>query len=152
MDERAEEVQTEQPVVLRHRVRWGECDPAGVVYTPRFSEYVVAAVDYFYECLLGEPLQEKLRDLDLGLPAKALSFEFKRSLRPDQRFDMSVRVGEIRNRTFDLCVGAIDLEGNELFVATFTPICVRQGVRVGRPIPPPLKDLLTIYRDNCRAV
>ena len=23
------------PVIVRRRVKWGECDPAGVVYTPR---------------------------------------------------------------------------------------------------------------------
>ncbi len=35
-----EAVLADTPFVVRRRVKWGECDPAGVVYTPSFSEYV----------------------------------------------------------------------------------------------------------------
>ena len=35
------------PVVVRRRVKFGECDPAGVVYTPIFSEYTLSTYQWF---------------------------------------------------------------------------------------------------------
>lgn len=148
MNDIARFTRTGLPVSVRHRVGWGECDPAGVVYTPRFAEYVVLATEHFYEYLLDGSLQEKLRELDIGLPAKALSFEFKRSLWPDQQFDMTVRVGDIRDRTFDLQVVGTELGGKEVFVALFSPICIRSEVREACTIPPALKSLLMAYRST----
>lgn len=139
------------PMTVRRRVKWGECDPAGVVYTPRFAEYVTNTFHLFLEQLLGDPLQQKLRELDIGTPAKAMSIEFKRSLWPDQVFDMTVRVSAIRNRTFDLAMQATDLERNDLFAASFTAICVGYDVREAKPVPDLLREKLEKYRDNCGA-
>ena len=43
-----EYIVSELPLVVRRRVKWGECDPAGVVYTVSFSEYVISAAELFY--------------------------------------------------------------------------------------------------------
>ena len=36
-----------QPVIVHRRILWGDCDPAGVVYTPRFGDYFTSARDWF---------------------------------------------------------------------------------------------------------
>lgn len=41
------------PCAIRRRVKSGECDPAGVVYTAAFSEYVISAAELFYGALFG---------------------------------------------------------------------------------------------------
>lgn len=151
MTEIYEQLTERLPVTVRRRVRWGDCDPAGVVYTPRFAEYVVAAFHTFLEVLLGAPLSRQLATLDLGTPAKALSFEFKRSLWPDQEFITTARVADIRNRTFDLLFDARDTDGQEVFLARFTAICVYTGRREARPIPAQLREKLEAYRDHCPA-
>jgi len=33
------------PLVIRRRVKFGDCDPAGVVYTVTFGEYVISAAE-----------------------------------------------------------------------------------------------------------
>jgi acyl-CoA thioester hydrolase len=128
-------------------VKWGDCDPAGVVYTPRFSDYVVETFLTFSERLIGSPLQERLQALDLGLPAKAMSMVFKRSLWPDEVFEIEVTVRAIRTRTFDLSFSARTLEGQAVFDATMSPICVRPGTRESCPIPDPLLDRLQAQRE-----
>jgi acyl-CoA thioester hydrolase len=35
------------PFTVRRRVKWGECDPAKVVYTVTFSEYVISVAELF---------------------------------------------------------------------------------------------------------
>ena len=149
---RSEELLSSLPVKIRRRVKWGDCDPAGVVYTPRFSDYVVESCLMFTELMIGTPLRQKLLELDVDLPAKAISMEFKAGLSPEQLFDMTVTVGEIRTRTFDLHVRATTVEGSSLFDAKFSPICVRSSVRIGRSIPESLRRGLESYRDRCAAI
>src|SRR5439155_20898499 len=38
------------PVVIRRRVKWGDCDPAGVVYTVTFGEYVIPRLSSSMAC------------------------------------------------------------------------------------------------------
>src|SRR5206468_8735559 len=77
-----------------------DLDPAGVVYTPRFGDYVVEAAHDFMACMIGTPLQAQLAALDFGTPAKSLQFVFHRSLYPDDEFRSEERrVGkECRSR------------------------------------------------------
>jgi len=144
------EVITAVPFTIRRRVNWGECDPAGVVYTPRFSDFVVEAYLSFSAHLFGSPLHERLRELDLGLPAKAMSMEFKQSLWPDQIFDIAVEVGGLRTRTFDLLFRATTPEGVRIFDAQFSPICVHHATRESRTIPADLRQRLESYRESTR--
>ena len=37
---------SERPLTVRRRVRWGECDPAGVVYTATFADYAISAAAF----------------------------------------------------------------------------------------------------------
>lgn len=151
MSESYEELTQRLPVTIRRRVKWGDCDPAGVVYTPRFAEYVVDGFHTFLEVLLEGPLSKQLGALDLGTPAKALSFDFKRSLWPEQEFITTVRVADIRTRTFDLQFEMQDTVGRILLLAQFTAICVYATRRESRPIPAEVRARLEIYRERCGA-
>lgn len=42
------------PFVVRRTVKWSECDPAGVVYTGSFAEYVLSAADLHFGRYRGE--------------------------------------------------------------------------------------------------
>jgi acyl-CoA thioester hydrolase len=147
----AEEQRVDYPVTLRRRVAWGECDPAGVVYTPVFSEYAVSAFQAFLACVLGEPLQEQLRKMDLRTPVRALSFDFQRSLYPDQWFDLAVWLCEIRGTTFAVQVVATDVEGRIVMTADLTAICTHHAERKSRAVPPEFRERLEGYRRRCAA-
>lgn len=137
------------PVVVRRRVKWGECDPAGVVYTPRFADFVAEAFHLFLGAILEGSLQHRFRELDVGTPARALTFDFRRSLWPDQVFDMTIRVSEFKTRTFTLEIRAHDTQPGDIFVATLTAICVHYSRRESRPIPEELLSRLSAYRVAC---
>lgn len=140
--------QSEGVFSVRRRIRWGECDPAGVVYTPRFGDYVVEAYHDFLEQLIGAPLQKALIDHDLGTPAKELRILFQHSVWPDQVIDLQVRVKDVRRRSFDIAIDAFDEEGRTVFTATLGLVCVHHDVRQSREIPPSLRELLCAHRDR----
>jgi acyl-CoA thioester hydrolase len=147
-----ESVIAQHPFTVRRRVKWGECDPAGVVYTVAFSEYVISVAELFYGMLFGTSPQKAKDELGFGTPTRALSFDFQRSLRPDDEFDMTVRVADIRERTYLLEIHGRTLTGDTVFVAELTPVCVARPERRSILIPPGLRAALAQYRTACADV
>ncbi|MGN7979668.1 acyl-CoA thioesterase [Burkholderia sp. 22313] len=139
------------PVVIRRRVKWGECDPAGVVYTATFSDYVISAAELFYGSLFDTTPQRAKREQGFGTPTRALSFDFSRSLYPDDEFDMTVSVKDIRSRTYVLDVTARTPEGGIVFEANLTPVCVARDERRSIQIPASLRAALEQYQQACAA-
>lgn len=122
------------PFVVRRQVLWGECDPAGFVYTPRFADYAVGAAAFFNSDAIGDCLA--LEDgTAIGLPVKAMSYSFEKFLRPHDIFDMQVDVGEIGERIFELRITARSEKEPLHFTATMTRICL--DPRIARSVAMP---------------
>lgn len=138
------------PFVVRRRVKWGDCDPAGMVYTVMFSEFVISTAELFYASLLGGPAYTEMTALGCTTPSRALSFDFQRSLSVDDEFDIVVRVAEIRTRTYVLELQGRSLTGEVLFVATLTPICMPPRERRAVEIPEVFRRKLEEYRSTDR--
>jgi 4-hydroxybenzoyl-CoA thioesterase len=140
-----------QPFVVRRRVRWGECDPAGVVYTASFSDYVISFAELFYGFLFDGAPQAVKHHHGFGTPTRALEFDFRRSLKPDETFDAAVEVDAIRTRTFTLLMTARMADGEIAFIARLTPVCIRRDARESIDMPAVLRDALERYRSRCAA-
>jgi acyl-CoA thioester hydrolase len=135
------------PFTVRRRVRFGECDPAGVVYTVRFSDYAVSAMELFLAELLQARRAQQAEIYGVDMPLKALRFTFSRALRCDDEFAMAVTIGDIRERTFDLNITARSDAGAELFEAVLSPICIHpSGERRSVLIPPAMRERFADYQ------
>ena len=146
-----EQVLEVAPFRIRRRVKWGECDPAGVVYTARFSDYVLSTYELFMRELLGGEFQNSKDEHGFGTPCKAMSFEFLASLRPDEEFEMTVLLAEVRSRTFDLDISGSHIEGRDIFRARITPITIKRGDRSRAiELPTMLRERLEAYRSRCK--
>lgn len=139
--ESREEVISKSPFRVRRVVRWSECDPAGVVYTGNFTEYLLSAAHLFRRHLFGETWREMRENLGVDTPNKAVSMVFNGSLWPDDIFDVEIRVGEIRNRTFDFDISAFRADDRSgVFTGRLAVICVKaDDRRVSLPIPGSLR-------------
>lgn len=137
---------SDMPFKVRRRIRWGDCDPAGVVYTPVFGEYVIATAELFYDSVLRDSPQRRKSVLGFGTPTRALDFDFRISLRPDEEIDITVDVVEIRERTFRLRFTARNQEGHIAFIAHLVPVCVPRTERRSIPVPDELRAALIKYQ------
>ena len=137
------------PLVIRRRVKFGECDPAGVVYTVAFSEYVISASDIFYGSLFGVKPQLAKEEIGFRTPTRALELDFRSALRPDDEFDMTVSVASIRTRSYVLHVDARTPDGHDVFRGVLTPICIAREERRSIDVPAPFKAALEAYRAAC---
>ena len=86
-------------------------------------------------------LQDIRENAGVDLPAKAISLVFNGSLWPDDIFDMEVRIGEIRTRTFDFEIVAMRADhGSSVFTGAPGVICVTAANRrIAAPIPEGLR-------------
>ncbi|KQW64905.1 acyl-CoA thioesterase [Variovorax sp. Root411] len=130
-----ESVVSRRPFVVRRRVRWSDCDPAGVVFTGKFTEYVLNAVNLFYSELSQGRGAEWRKTLGVDTPCKGMALEFHRALWPEEEFDIAVHVGEIREHGYDIELEATQHGGVRIFSARVSPICIRTDARVRAPIP-----------------
>jgi acyl-CoA thioesterase FadM len=147
-----EQVIETTPLTVHRRARWAECDPAGVVYTVNFCEYVASAFELFMAELLGGPLQTMKQRHGLATPARALTLEFTGPLRPDEEFIMTVVVADVRTRTFDLIIQGCSKGGRDIFRAKLTPIAVDPDTRAAVPIPGVLRERLDRYKGACASL
>lgn len=142
MNESFEIVVAERPFTVRRTVRWGDCDPAGIVFTGRFTEYLMGAVMLFMRHLRSGPDSSGQRDAGVQTPCKGMSLVFHAPLYPDDAVDIEVGVGELRNSSFDLVATARLPDGRLAFEGVFSPICIRRDVRERVAIPAAMRELL----------
>ncbi|WP_455155311.1 acyl-CoA thioesterase [Cupriavidus campinensis] len=144
MIQATEYVLSESPFVVRRAVRWGDCDPAGVVYTGRFTDYLLGAVGLYTAHMAGG--EGRLGEAHgVGTPCKAMRFEFIGTLWPDDVIDITCVVEAIRTRSFDIRCVARRPDGAPVFDAMFSPICVRLDRREGTPIPDSMRAVLSRF-------
>lgn len=134
------------PLVVTKRVRWADCDPAGVVYTGKLNEYMLIAVNYFFDELGNGNYFQWIKNLDVDTPCKGLDMEFHGALWPEDEFEMHCTVSAIREHSYDIRTEAIQKDGRRIFTGRFSPICISRQVRQRAPIPQDMLDALQKFR------
>ena len=119
----------------KRTVLFGDCDPGGVIYTPRISYFVVEAVHEFLASILGGPGVRELFSMSILPPARALSIEFLAPFTWDDELTITVVPTEPGNTSFGFTVTAHKGENDEVFRAALTQVCVSPETK--RPVPVP---------------
>ena len=135
MSKTYEAVISQRPLVVSKRVRWADCDPAGVVFTGKFNEYMLIAVNYFFDEIGGGNYFQWVKDLNVDTPCKGLDMDFQGALWPEDEFEMHCTVSAIREHGYDICIDAKQADGRRVFTGRFSPICISREVRKRVPIP-----------------
>jgi len=133
-------------MVCRHplTVRFGECDPAGIVYMPRILHYFHVASEELFAAVTGKPYAEVMASERLGFPSVHVEADFRQTLPLGARLEVEarlVRVGE-SSCTFRF---AIRGEGEEEARATggIVTVCIDLESRAKRALPAWLRERLT---------
>ena len=146
-----EYVLTRAPFVVRRRVRWSDCDPAGVVYTGKFTDYLLGAVHLFMSELGGGHYSQWLETLDVDTPGKGMELTFHHALWPEDDCDLLCTIGAVRESSYDINVEARAVAGRPsagtlVFSGRFSPVCISRTVRKRVPIPAALLEALAAHR------
>lgn len=92
--------------VLPIDVGWGHCDPAGIVYFPRFFEMFHAAMESWFGAPppagLGLPYQSVIVGRRLGFPSVHTEADFRVPTRFGERIDVELRVAKLGRTSITL--------------------------------------------------
>lgn len=76
-------------------VQWGHCDPAGIVYFPRFFEMFHEAMETWFSEHLGLPYDEVILGRKIGFPAVHTEADFRRPTRFGEQIAVELRVPKL---------------------------------------------------------
>lgn len=92
------------PFVHRRRVRWGESDPARIVYTPRFLDYAMEAIESFFLDRLDAAFFEFNADHGIGTPFVHVELDFRSPLTPRDTLETEVRLARLGGSSLTFAV------------------------------------------------
>ena len=131
------------PFVHARRVRWGESDPARIVYTARFLDFAMDAIEAFFQDRLGAGFYELNLDHGIGTPFVHVELDFRSPLTPRDTLETEVRLVRLGGSSVTFAVagragGRLAFEGK--LVSAFVDITGATMKPV--PIPPRFRALL----------
>lgn len=129
--------------VHRFDVAYGDCDPAGNVFTPRFADYAVDTLYAFLRARLGAHPIRWLDERGLLPPARALSLEFLAVVRWDDALDVAVTAVRLGRTSLTVAMeGVRRSDGRVAFTAETTVVIVALDSRTALPVPDALRAAL----------
>jgi acyl-CoA thioesterase FadM len=128
--------------VQKRQVLFGECDPAGILYTPRIADHLVEACLAFLSESLGAPVERRMFELGVSLPARALNMEFLRSMTWDDVIDVEVGISRLGSRSFTMAIDGRNSEGESAFRGQLTMVCISMESLKAVTIPKTLRQAL----------
>ncbi|MCG8443945.1 MAG: hypothetical protein MI723_19250 [Caulobacterales bacterium] len=133
-----------KPFIVRRRIAFRDCDPAGIVYTPRFFDpMATGAMDLFFMELIGGQGRRDPGLEELGTPAKAVEFVFHKGSPLGALIDITIFCKEVRQRTFVMGLEGGSAAGEPLFTGSLTVICVDRASFTSIPVPDLLRARLS---------
>lgn len=131
------------PFVTSRKILFGDCDPAGIVYTPRIAYFVIEAIHEFLSHRLGGEGLRKLFAMGILPPARALSIEFLAPMTWDEVIAIEVSGDEPKTTSFSFAVEGRQASGEVSFRAAMTQVCVCPERKQPVALPDALRQALS---------
>ena len=132
------------------RFRHGQCDAAGIVYTPEFFNVCNHAIEEWFGKALGLDYYDLIGRQRIGLGYVTANATFFRPCVMGETVDVFIEVDHVGTRSYSLILQAF-AEGDEAFRINFTTVTTCLDRHRPAPIPEALRSALTRYRDDSEA-
>lgn len=132
------------------KIRFGQCDAAGIVYTPNYFDIFNGVVEDFFPAVLGLDYYGLLRDERIGLGYAHASADFLSPNLMGEMLEIAVVLGRIGRSSFTLTFHVLK-QGVEVARGRF--VVVTTAIEGFRPIPIPekIRAALAAYEARCAA-
>lgn len=131
------------PFVVRRRVAFGDCDPAGIVYTPRYGDYIAGAFFLFLDSRFAPSFVARLGALGIVPPARRVEMDLLRPLAPGDVLDITVTVADVGRSSYTLQAHGATPDGHAVLEATTTMVTVSHETRRPVSVPDALREALS---------
>lgn len=116
----------------RQTVRFAHCDPAGIVFYPRFFEIAHEAKEEWFRDVIGVPFQQFVGTHGRGLPIVRLEADFFAASRHGDELDIAITVAHLGRSSLHLHYAIVCAGEPRVAIRT---VIVQTDLRTGRPVP-----------------
>ena len=136
------------PFSTRITVRFGDCDPAGLVYYPALLHYCHVAMEEFFAARCGVGYARLLDERGLGFPTVNLRAEFFEPFVYGDEAEVEVWVSRVgtSSATFEYRLRRAS-DGHECATATLVQVSMNLDERRAVPVPEDLRRAFERSRD-----
>lgn len=141
------------PRFARERlIRFGDCDPAAIVFFPQYLVMFVGLIEDFIGEELGIPYASLIGPRRTGLPTVSLACEFSHPSHMGERVSLGLRVLRLGGSSISLALDCSDLDGARARVRIRQTI-VTTSLDTHRPIriPADLRAAIEAFDPGLRA-
>jgi 4-hydroxybenzoyl-CoA thioesterase len=138
--------------VMQVAVRWGHCDPAGIVYFPRFFDMFHDAMETWFSACLQVPYSDVIVGRKLGFPSVHTEADFERPTTFGETVAVELRVESLGRSSIRLGYLVRELEDPTRVRARGATVCVvmdldpqRPTYQQAVPIPPELRSRIEAF-------
>ncbi|CAM4060487.1 acyl-CoA thioesterase [Roseateles saccharophilus] len=115
-------------------VRFGHCDPAGIVFYPRYFEMLNELVEDWFAQGLGIPFAQLIGERRIGMPTAQLDTRFRRVSRIGDRLRQRLSLVRLGGSSLTL---AIAFDGDDGTRVEFDQVLVCTSLDTHKPHPLP---------------
>lgn len=119
---------------IRHKVRFGDIDGAGIVFYPRYFEMLNASVEDWFENKLGVSFTELHMHRGLGCPTVALDCAFVAPSQLGEQLTISVAPVELGRASCKVAY-VVSCDGQERMRASAVLVCMDLKAHKAAPWP-----------------
>ena len=130
------------PFTTTRTILFGDCDPAGIVYTPRIAYFVIEAIHEFLSDRLGGEGLRKVFAMGILPPARALSIEFLSPMTWDEVISIEVGSEAPGTTSFGFVVEGRQASDEVTFRASMTQVCICPESKHPTALPEALRQAL----------
>ena len=131
-------------LVQTRTVKWGDCDPAGILYTPRVFDYITEAVEQWFHDVGGVHWMEMIGD-GRGAPTVHTSVDFRTPMEPGLLLNVSVLLEKLGGSSLSFRVLGDGADGTRYFEGKLVSVTIDFATRRSVPIPPDLRARAEAY-------
>lgn len=130
-------------------IRFGHCDPAGIVYTPQYFHLFNTVLEDWYGKALGISYYELIGARRTGLGYAHASADFATPARMGETLEVAVVVEAVGRSSVTLVLHAFK-DGVECARANFVTVVTSLVSHKAMPVPDDLRAAFEAYRERCR--
>lgn len=128
----------------RELIRFQHCDPAGIVFYPRYVEMINATVEDFFAQHVGVDFAKIHGELHSAIPVAALHVDFRSPCGLGDVLELELQVERVGTSSLHLAVEG-KVEGTQKFAARVSLVHISKVDYRPRPWPAEMRASLTDY-------
>ena len=130
-------------------VNWGDCDPAGAIFTPRVFDFFLRALEAWYVAHLGYNFFEMRTAFNTGSPTVRTQCDFLTVLRAGQEFSMQLRIAKVGAASVEFIGDGVGEDGTHYFRIRHTVCAIEEDNFVPKRYPEELRQRMLAYQRDC---